>query len=54
MMQALELGYSYVKFFPAEINGGAAALKAISAALPQLSFCPTVGYHQKMWQVMWQ
>lgn len=47
MMQALELGYSYVKFFPAEINGGAAALKAISAALPQLSFCPTGGVSPK-------
>lgn len=47
MMQALEQGYSYVKFFPAEINGGAAALKAISAALPQLSFCPTGGVSPK-------
>ncbi|MEJ9293368.1 bifunctional 4-hydroxy-2-oxoglutarate aldolase/2-dehydro-3-deoxy-phosphogluconate aldolase [Gallibacterium anatis] len=47
MMQALELGYSYVKFFPAEINGGVAALKAISAALPQLSFCPTGGVSPK-------
>ncbi|MFC0323472.1 bifunctional 4-hydroxy-2-oxoglutarate aldolase/2-dehydro-3-deoxy-phosphogluconate aldolase [Gallibacterium melopsittaci] len=47
MMQALELGYDHLKFFPAEINGGAAALKAISAALPQLSFCPTGGVSPK-------
>ncbi|MFC0308808.1 bifunctional 4-hydroxy-2-oxoglutarate aldolase/2-dehydro-3-deoxy-phosphogluconate aldolase [Gallibacterium trehalosifermentans] len=47
MMQALELDYNHLKFFPAEINGGAAALKAISAALPQLSFCPTGGVSPK-------
>ncbi|OBX09105.1 keto-deoxy-phosphogluconate aldolase [Gallibacterium salpingitidis] len=47
MMQALELGYDHLKFFPAEINGGAVALKAISAALPQLSFCPTGGVSPK-------
>ncbi|MDA3978882.1 bifunctional 4-hydroxy-2-oxoglutarate aldolase/2-dehydro-3-deoxy-phosphogluconate aldolase [Gallibacterium sp. AGMB14963] len=47
MMQALELGYDHLKFFPAEINGGAPALKAISAALPQLSFCPTGGVSPK-------
>ncbi|OBX04107.1 keto-deoxy-phosphogluconate aldolase [Gallibacterium genomosp. 3] len=47
MMRALELGYDHLKFFPAEINGGAPALKAISAALPQLSFCPTGGVSPK-------
>jgi 2-dehydro-3-deoxyphosphogluconate aldolase/(4S)-4-hydroxy-2-oxoglutarate aldolase len=31
------------KFFPAEANGGAPALKAIGAPLPQVSFCPTGG-----------
>lgn len=47
MMKALELGYDHLKFFPAEINGGAAALKAISAPLPQLRFCPTGGVSAK-------
>ena len=47
MMKALELGYDHLKFFPAEVNGGAAALKAISAALPQLRFCPTGGISEK-------
>lgn len=47
MMRALESGYDHLKFFPAEINGGAAALKAISAPLPQLKFCPTGGISEK-------
>ncbi|WP_375057223.1 bifunctional 4-hydroxy-2-oxoglutarate aldolase/2-dehydro-3-deoxy-phosphogluconate aldolase [Zobellella sp. DQSA1] len=42
-MQALELGYTHLKFFPAEINGGAKALKALAGPLPQLRFCPTGG-----------
>lgn len=43
IISALELGYDHLKFFPAEANGGAAALKAIAAALPQVRFCPTGG-----------
>jgi 2-dehydro-3-deoxyphosphogluconate aldolase/(4S)-4-hydroxy-2-oxoglutarate aldolase len=31
------------KFFPAEINGGAKALGAIGAPLPDIQFCPTGG-----------
>ncbi|WP_299082746.1 bifunctional 4-hydroxy-2-oxoglutarate aldolase/2-dehydro-3-deoxy-phosphogluconate aldolase [uncultured Ruegeria sp.] len=42
-MRLLELGYDMLKFFPAEASGGAPALKAISAPLPQISFCPTGG-----------
>lgn len=42
-MALLERGYSVQKFFPAEANGGAAALKAIGAPIPQVSFCPTGG-----------
>lgn len=42
-LQALELGYQFLKFFPAEINGGAKALKALAGPLPQLRFCPTGG-----------
>ncbi len=47
MMTALELGYDHLKFFPAEANGGAPVLKAISAPLPQLKFCPTGGISPK-------
>ncbi|MBT8456765.1 MAG: bifunctional 4-hydroxy-2-oxoglutarate aldolase/2-dehydro-3-deoxy-phosphogluconate aldolase [Alphaproteobacteria bacterium] len=42
-MALLERGYTMQKFFPAEAAGGAAALKAIGAPLPQISFCPTGG-----------
>jgi 2-dehydro-3-deoxyphosphogluconate aldolase/(4S)-4-hydroxy-2-oxoglutarate aldolase len=42
-MRLLELGYNMLKFFPAEASGGAPALKAIGAPLPQISFCPTGG-----------
>ncbi|SIS90671.1 2-dehydro-3-deoxyphosphogluconate aldolase / (4S)-4-hydroxy-2-oxoglutarate aldolase [Roseivivax lentus] len=43
VMRLLERGYSVQKFFPAEANGGAKALKAIGAPLPQVRFCPTGG-----------
>ena len=43
MMRLLERGYRVQKFFPAEANGGAPALKAIGAPLPQVRFCPTGG-----------
>ncbi|MEM6760377.1 MAG: bifunctional 4-hydroxy-2-oxoglutarate aldolase/2-dehydro-3-deoxy-phosphogluconate aldolase [Pseudomonadota bacterium] len=42
-MALLARGYSMLKFFPAEASGGAPALKAIGAPLPQISFCPTGG-----------
>lgn len=42
-MALLERGYSVQKFFPAEAAGGAPALKAIGAPIPQVSFCPTGG-----------
>lgn len=43
MMTAIQAGYTYLKFFPAEANGGVKALAAISAPLPQIKFCPTGG-----------
>lgn len=43
IMQALELGISVVKFFPANIYGGLKALKALSGPFPQLKFIPTGG-----------
>jgi 2-dehydro-3-deoxyphosphogluconate aldolase/(4S)-4-hydroxy-2-oxoglutarate aldolase len=42
-MRMLERGYDVAKFFPAEANGGAAALKAFAGPLPQIAFCPTGG-----------
>ncbi|MFT5628873.1 MAG: 2-dehydro-3-deoxyphosphogluconate aldolase/(4S)-4-hydroxy-2-oxoglutarate aldolase [Gammaproteobacteria bacterium] len=46
-MRLLERGYTVQKFFPAEANGGAAALKAIGSPIPQVSFCPTGGVSLK-------
>jgi 2-dehydro-3-deoxyphosphogluconate aldolase / (4S)-4-hydroxy-2-oxoglutarate aldolase len=42
-MEAAERGFSFLKFFPAEAIGGAAALKALAAPLSHLRFCPTGG-----------
>ena len=42
-MRLLERGYTVQKFFPAEASGGASALKALAAPLPQIKFCPTGG-----------
>jgi 2-dehydro-3-deoxyphosphogluconate aldolase/(4S)-4-hydroxy-2-oxoglutarate aldolase len=47
VMRLLERGYRVQKFFPAETNGGAPALKAIGAPLPQVKFCPTGGVSPK-------
>jgi len=46
-MRLLDRGYTVAKFFPAEINGGVAALKAIGAPIPQMRFCPTGGVSAK-------
>ncbi|APX24825.1 MULTISPECIES: bifunctional 4-hydroxy-2-oxoglutarate aldolase/2-dehydro-3-deoxy-phosphogluconate aldolase [Salipiger] len=46
-MALLERGYTVQKFFPAEASGGAPALKAIGAPLPQIRFCPTGGVSLK-------
>ena len=42
-MALLERGHRVAKFFPAEPSGGAPALKAIGAPIPQVGFCPTGG-----------
>ena len=41
--QALELGLDVVKFFPAEVNGGLPAIKALSAPYYMMQFMPTGG-----------
>ncbi len=43
IMQALELGITTVKFFPANIYGGLPALKALAGPFPQITFIPTGG-----------
>lgn len=47
VMALLERGYEVQKFFPAEIAGGAAAIKALGAPIPGVSFCPTGGVSMK-------
>ena len=43
IIQALELGITTVKFFPANVYGGLKALKALAAPFPQIKFIPTGG-----------
>jgi 2-dehydro-3-deoxyphosphogluconate aldolase/(4S)-4-hydroxy-2-oxoglutarate aldolase len=43
VLRLLELGYTEMKFFPAEVSGGVGFLKAIGAPVPQARFCPTGG-----------
>ena len=42
-MMLANLGFSVLKFFPAELSGGVRWLKAIAAPLPGIRFCPTGG-----------
>lgn len=43
ILVALEHELNVVKFFPAAVAGGIAALQALSAPFPQVRFCPTGG-----------
>ena len=47
VLRLYERGYTVQKFFPAEVNGGVPALKAIGAPIPQVRFCPTGGVSLK-------
>ncbi|AZN30051.1 bifunctional 4-hydroxy-2-oxoglutarate aldolase/2-dehydro-3-deoxy-phosphogluconate aldolase [Flaviflexus salsibiostraticola] len=47
MTAAISRGLSVVKFFPAEANGGAAAIKAYSGPFGQLRFMPTGGISER-------
>lgn len=38
-----ERGITTAKFFPAELNGGTAAIKQLGAVFPDMRFCPTGG-----------
>ena len=46
IMQALELGITVVKFFPANVYGGLKAMKALAAPFPQIKFIPTGGVNR--------
>lgn len=43
LLTGWECGYQRFKFFPAEANGGAKALKSFAGPLPEAQFCPTGG-----------
>lgn len=43
MMQAMEYGHRFFKFFPAEAAGGTRSLKAFAGPFPDILFCPTGG-----------
>ena len=43
MVTLMEMGFSELKFFPAEAAGGRDYLKAVAGPIPELRFCPTGG-----------
>ncbi len=47
IMQALELGITVVKFFPANVYGGLKAMKALAGPFPQIKFIPTGGVNRE-------
>lgn len=47
IMRARDLGFSRLKFFPAEAAGGVPVLKAMAAVFGDVRFCPTGGITQE-------
>ena len=45
--QAMELGLSIIKFFPANVYGGLVGMKALAAPFPGIKFVPTGGISEK-------
>jgi 2-dehydro-3-deoxyphosphogluconate aldolase/(4S)-4-hydroxy-2-oxoglutarate aldolase len=45
-MSGYQLGYRRFKFFPAEVAGGTAGLRALSGPFSGVRFCPTGGIRQ--------
>jgi 2-dehydro-3-deoxyphosphogluconate aldolase/(4S)-4-hydroxy-2-oxoglutarate aldolase len=43
VMNALDDGYDFLKFFPAEASGGIGMLKSLGGPFPGVGFCPTGG-----------
>jgi 2-dehydro-3-deoxyphosphogluconate aldolase/(4S)-4-hydroxy-2-oxoglutarate aldolase len=46
IMRARDLGFTRLKFFPAEASGGLPVLKALAAVFGEARFCPTGGVTQ--------
>jgi 2-dehydro-3-deoxyphosphogluconate aldolase/(4S)-4-hydroxy-2-oxoglutarate aldolase len=46
IMRARDLGFTRLKFFPAEAAGGLPVLKALAAVFGEVRFCPTGGISQ--------
>ena len=53
LMLAKQYGLRYLKFFPAEINGGIKALQAFNGPFPEIKFCPTGGINEKTTNNIW-
>jgi 2-dehydro-3-deoxyphosphogluconate aldolase/(4S)-4-hydroxy-2-oxoglutarate aldolase len=47
IIQGMEYGWTFFKFFPATIFGGVEALKTYSAIFPSVKFCPTGGINER-------
>jgi 2-dehydro-3-deoxyphosphogluconate aldolase/(4S)-4-hydroxy-2-oxoglutarate aldolase len=47
VMAARDIGFSFLKFFPAVPSGGIAALKALAPVFPGIAFCPTGGLDER-------
>ena len=43
IIQAMEYGWKFFKFFPANLFGGIDALKTYGSVFPEVKFCPTGG-----------
>jgi 2-dehydro-3-deoxyphosphogluconate aldolase/(4S)-4-hydroxy-2-oxoglutarate aldolase len=43
ILAARRLGFTTLKFFPARVAGGVAALRAFAPVFPDVAFCPTGG-----------
>lgn len=47
IMEAIEMGLTTLKFFPAGVFGGLKAIKALGAAFPAVKFMPTGGVNNE-------
>lgn len=48
--QALSMGLTFCKFFPAEAYGGVKTLKALAGPYAEIQFMPTGGVNEKNWK----
>jgi 2-dehydro-3-deoxyphosphogluconate aldolase/(4S)-4-hydroxy-2-oxoglutarate aldolase len=50
IMKGLEEGFTFFKFFPANLFGGINALKTYGQLFPQVTFCPTGGISEQTFE----